>query len=116
MDSLIIILAVTVVPSAIIGMFFVIWSLLNRKTARQCCNIFVYSFIGGIIGGLAGALLGLIIGNIIAAITPHDPSFLGAPSLSKAITFMIYFLLVLFVCVFIGAILGGIYYVKKGGN
>lgn len=109
---------ITLILSAIIGVYFAIVALFKRKTMEQSFYSFIYSLCGGFLGGLAGSLLGLPLGWIVSAIIPLERSsiFLIGNTWGKAIGFAMTFFLCWIIGIFVGGIKSGITYLNKGGN
>ena len=104
----------TFVLSAIIGVFWGIVALFQRKTMEQSFYSFIHSFLGGLLGGLLGSIIGLVIGSIIVVVTSETDfvSYDIIAIMMGVITF--------FTCCIIGILVGGIKSgisdLNKGGN
>ena len=105
---------VTVVLSAIIGIFFTSFAVYIKKTKRKSDSVFWQSFFGGLLGGLLGSIIGCIVGAII---TPKgDDLFLGLSAFGEIMFFVKVFKIFWISCTIIGATLGGLRYLEKDNS
>ena len=106
---------ITFVLSAIIGVFWGIVALFQRKTMEQSFYLFIHSLFGGLLGGLLGSIVGLVIGSIIIFVTSAKPDFI-----SYDIIAIMMGIIAFFICWIIGILIGGIKFgisdLNKSGN
>ena len=102
---------VTIVLSAITGIFFTSFAVYIKKTKRKSDSIFWRSFYSGLIGGLLGSIMGFILGVIVSS--SGDQLFLGLAAWGQAMVFFKVFTILWIICIILGAIIGGLQYLEK---
>lgn len=90
---------ISIVISAIIGLFWVSCCIIISKSIQTTIIIYRYSFSGGLIGGIAGSVIGYLVGE-----TAENGSILIGPPLA-----LIYWFFSCWIAgIIVGAITGGL--------
>ncbi|MEM7759790.1 MAG: hypothetical protein AAF298_16925 [Cyanobacteria bacterium P01_A01_bin.40] len=108
--GIILFLLATISLSAIIGLFYVLANLPNKRRDSQSWDLFIDVCFGGFIGGILGSIVGLIVCEIAVALTPEpDGLMMGVGAFG-------YIVFTFLICWFIGILAGAVKVASKKNN
>lgn len=111
--GIILFILATISLSAIMGLFFVLANLLNKRRDSQDWDLlFVDVCFGGFIGGILGSIVGLIVCAIAVSLTSEpDGLMLGLAAFGY-----FYIVSIFLICWFIGILVGAVTLARKKNN